>query len=69
MEKELEAWYTLHKFHFYMGQYQTKDLADYLGVSSKTIQRWLKSQSKPGKEQLAKISQYVTTQAKRNQPE
>jgi len=52
-----------------MGQYQTKDLADYLGVSSKTIQRWLKSQSKPGKEQLAKISQYVTTQAKRNQPE
>lgn len=68
MEKELEEWYKLHKFHFYMGQYQTKDLAGYLEVSTRTIQRWLNNRSKPNKEQLAKIKQYLTTQARKNQP-
>lgn len=59
MDKELEEWYKLHKFHFYSGSYQTKDLADYLDVSSRTIQRWLKEKTRPSKEQLLKISKYL----------
>jgi transcriptional regulator with XRE-family HTH domain len=60
MDKELEEWYKLHKFHFYSGSYQTKDLADFLGISRRTIQRWLKEKTKPNKEQLAQIKRYLT---------
>jgi len=63
MEKELEDWYVLHKFHFYSGSYETNDLATFLGVSPRTIQRWLKERSKPGKEQLAKIKLYLVQSA------
>lgn len=59
MDRELEDWYKLHKFHFYSGSYQTKDLADYLDVNSRTIQRWLKEKTRPSKEQLIKISKYL----------
>ena len=59
MEKELEEWYRLHKFYFYMGSYETKDLASYLKVSPRTIQRWLKEKSGPTKEQLTQISRYL----------
>lgn len=59
MEKELEEWYNLHKFHIYSGSYETKDLANFLGVSSRTIQRWLKEKTKPSKEQLAQIKRYL----------
>lgn len=61
MEKELEEWYKLHKLHFYMGDYQTKDLAEELGINPRTIQRWLQNKSKPSKEQLVKIKRYITT--------
>lgn len=59
MEQELEEWHKLHKFHFYSGSYQTKDLANYLGVSTRTIQRWLKEKTKPNKEQLGLIGKYL----------
>jgi len=59
MDKELEEWHKLHKFHFYSGSYETKELAEYLGVSSRTIQRWIKEKTKPHKEQLLKISKYL----------
>jgi len=59
MDKELEEWYKLHKLHFYSGSYQTKDLANFLGISPRTIQRWLKEKSKPSKEQLAHIKRYL----------
>ena len=42
-----------------MGEYLTKDLAGYLTVSSRTIQRWLKEKSKPNREQLAQIKRYL----------
>lgn len=61
MEKELEEWYKLHKFHFYAGSYETKDLANYLKVSPRTIQRWLKGKSKPDPEELAQIKRYLDT--------
>ena len=59
MEKELEAWYKLHKFHLYSGSYGTKDLANFLGISPRTIQRWLKEKTKPSKEQLTQIKRYL----------
>ena len=59
MEKELEEWYKLHKFHLYSGSYETKDLANFLGVSPRTIQRWLKEKTKPSKGQLAQIKTYL----------
>jgi len=59
MDRELEEWYKLHKFHLYSGSYETKDLAAYLGASTRTIQRWLKEKSKPPKEQLAQIKSYL----------
>jgi hypothetical protein len=48
MDKELQEWYNLHKFHFYSGSYETKDLANFLGVSPK-----------PNKEQLTQINKYL----------
>lgn len=60
MNKELEEWLKLHKFHLYMGEYQTKDLAVYVGVSTRTIQRWLRDKDKPTEKQLAQIGQYLS---------
>lgn len=59
MKKELEDWLKLHKF--YMGDYQTKDLAGYLKVSVRTIQRWLKEKGCPNTEQLASIKRYLNS--------
>ena len=64
MDKELQEWYKLHEFHFYSDSYETKDLAKYLGVSPRTIQRWIKEKAKPSKEELAQISRYL----KANEP-
>ena len=63
MDKELEEWHKLHKFHFYSGSYETKELAEYLGVSPRTIQRWIKEKTKPNKEQLSQISRYLKENA------
>jgi plasmid maintenance system antidote protein VapI len=59
MYKELEEWHKLHLFHLYSGSYETKKLAKCLGVSPRTIQRWLKEKSKLSKEQLVKIKRYL----------
>lgn len=59
MDRELEEWYKLHKFYFYSGSYETKDLANFLRVSPRTIQRWLKEKTKPNKEQLSQIKAYL----------
>lgn len=63
MEQELQEWLKLH--NFYMGDYQTKALADYLKVSTRTIQRWLKEKGKPSPEQLVLIGKYLDTQESR----
>ncbi len=59
MDKELQDWNKLHEFHMYSGSYETKDLAEFIGVSARTIQRWLKEKTKPDSKQLAKISEYI----------
>ena len=63
MDKELEGWYKLHKFHLYTSNYETKDLSNYLEVNPRTIQRWLKEKGKPSKEELARISRYLKENA------
>lgn len=63
MDKELEEWHKLHKFHLYAGSYQTSDLAKFLGVSPRTIQRWLKEKTRPNKGQLARIKEYLAQKA------
>ena len=57
MDKELEEWYKLHRF--YMGDYQTKDLANYLRISPRTVQRWIKEKAKPNATQLSQIKKYL----------
>jgi transposase-like protein len=59
MDRELQEWYDLHRVHLYSGNYETKDLADFLRVTSRTIQRWLREKTKPNKEQLKQIKQYL----------
>lgn len=59
MEKELQEWYQLHKFHIYSGSYETKELAKFLGITPRTIQRWIKEKSKPNKEELVRIKRYL----------
>lgn len=66
MDKELEEWHKLHQFHLYSGSYETKDLADFLGVSPRTIQRWLKEKTKPSKGQLVKIKRYLAEKQSKN---
>ncbi len=68
MDKELEDWYQLHKFHMYSGSYETKDLAEFIGVSERTIQRWLKEKTKPNDKQLAKISRYLENKETPKEP-
>ncbi|MFH0936036.1 MAG: helix-turn-helix transcriptional regulator [Candidatus Omnitrophota bacterium] len=65
MDKALEDWYNLHKFHLYSGSYRTKDLADFLKVAPRTVQRWLKEKTKPSKEQLALIKKYLAQLAQK----
>ena len=59
MDKELQEWLNLHNFYLYSGSYEIKGLSDYLGVTSKTIERWIKDKNRPKKEQLAKIRLYL----------
>ncbi|MBU1999377.1 MAG: helix-turn-helix domain-containing protein [Candidatus Omnitrophica bacterium] len=49
----------MHQFHLNSGGYQTKDLAEYLGVSTRTIQRWLKEKSDPDDKEMAQIREYL----------
>ena len=62
MEKELQEWHRLHQFHLYCGSYETRDLAEFLGVSVRTIQRWLKEKTKPNGRQLGRINKYLELQ-------
>lgn len=62
MEKELKQWHELHKF--YCGaDYQTKDLAQYLKISPRTIQRWLKGATHPDQDILKLIKSYLAEKA------
>lgn len=65
MDKILEEWYKLHKFHLYSAIYQTKDLANFLSVSTRTVQRWLREKTKPNEKQLLRIKEYLSQAAQK----
>ena len=67
MEDELRAWQELHKFYLY-SNYLTKDLAAYLKVSPRTIQRWLKGKTHPNQEELNLIKKYLRENSKKEIP-
>lgn len=56
---EFEEWKKLHDFYSY-SDYLTEDLANFLNVSTRTIQRWIRGTSKPSKEKLVKIRIYLS---------
>jgi transcriptional regulator with XRE-family HTH domain len=58
MNRELEELRKLHKFYLY-SDYQTKEIAKRLGVSERTIQRWLKGITRPNEEKLRQIREYL----------
>jgi|GEM_PF-1117080 len=64
MLKEFEEWKRLHDFYKY-SEYLTKDLADFLHVSPRTIQRWIKGTTRPDMEQLEQIKTYLSDLSKR----
>lgn len=59
MENTLEEFKKLHGFYAGGFDYQTKELAEYLGVSTRTIQRWMKGKTRPSKDQLKRIRAYL----------
>lgn len=66
MEKGLQEWHELHKFYKYSA-YLTKDLAAYLDVSTRTIQRWIKGKTEPNKKKLDLIRKYLSEKIKGRQ--
>jgi hypothetical protein len=41
METPFEQWLKLHLFHLNCGSYETKDLAKSLGISRRSLERWI----------------------------
>ena len=58
MENNLNEWYKLHKEYRYY-DYTTKDLAHYLKVSTRTIQRWITGKTHPSKDKIQLIKKYL----------
>lgn len=61
MDKELEEWYKLHKFYLHTETYQTKQLAEYLGVMPKSIYRWITGKCQPSRARLDRIREYLSS--------
>jgi len=59
MQNALEKYIKLHKFYSGGFDYQTKELAKYLCVTTRTIQRWMKRKTGPNNEQLKRIEEYL----------
>jgi transcriptional regulator with XRE-family HTH domain len=68
MNPILEKWHELHKKYLYInkGEYAftTSDLAKSLGVTRRTIQRWLKGEGSPKDIHLERIKAYLETKIK-----
>jgi transcriptional regulator with XRE-family HTH domain len=67
MKKELEEWYKLHMDNQYY-DYLTKELAEYLKVSPRTIQRWVKGKADPKKNKLNLIKKYLAQKTSDSSP-
>jgi len=59
MLKELDDWKKLHDF--YKGNdFLTKDMADFLKISPRTIQRWIRGKTNPSAKELDLIKRYLS---------
>ena len=45
---------------------QTKELAEYLDVSTRTVQRWMKGKTAPSDSEMKKIKAYLTAKRTSN---
>ena len=59
MNNPLEEYKKLHAFYKGGFDYQTKEIAAYLGVSTRTIQRWMKGRTAPSEDELKKIQSFL----------
>ena len=58
MDARFKEWVEWHQGHHYT--FITKSLAAYLGVSTRTIQRWMEDRKyRPTEVQLVKIAEFV----------
>jgi hypothetical protein len=64
MGNDLDSWKEMHKFYMY-NNYLTKNLAAYLKVSPRTIQRWLKGKACPNPKKLDLIKKYLQENSKK----
>ena len=59
----LEKWYKLHKEYLYCNfdqcDFRTSELAKYLGVSRRTIERWVKGKGEPKQVHLKAIERFL----------
>ena len=58
MTKEIEEFKELHRIYLYV-DYKISDLAERLGVSRKTVERWLSGKTRPNENQLKEIRKYL----------
>lgn len=66
MDGRLKEWAHSHKWLPEYAGFTTKNLAAYLGVSTRTIQRWMKDIGQPSEAQLSRIEQFILEEAKDN---
>ena len=59
MKNPLEKFKKLHRFYAGGFDYQTKELAECLGVSTRTIQRWMIGRTGPSEKQLKRIQAFL----------
>ncbi len=65
MENPIGEFKRLHEF--YGGfDYQTKELAEYLNVSTRTVQRWMKGKTAPSDGEMKKIKAYLMARSASN---
>lgn len=58
-QKPLEEFKKLHNIYLY-SDYKIKDLARYLNISRRTVERWLSGKYSPSEEKLKKINEYLS---------
>lgn len=63
MHPTMQKWHKLHKKYLYCNQkyfdFRTSVLAKYLGVSRRTIERWVKRQGSPKDFQIDAIERFL----------
>lgn len=58
-QSPLEEFKKLHKTYLY-SDYKISDLARYLNVSRRSVERWLSERCRPSEDKIKKISEYLS---------